>query len=1004
MIKHYLIVAAALVLGHSLSAQQTFPVNGPSVKNGKVYAFTHATIHIDHITTLKDATLIIQDDKVLTVAANAAIPANAVITDLAGKHIYPSFIDLYADYGVAKPSRERDQNFSPQLETRKDGPYNWNQSIKPEVNAVELFKANDKAAGDLRKIGFGAVLTHQADGIMRGTGTLVSLGENRDNLIIIDPRASSHVSFQKGSSNQTYPSSLMGSIALLKQTYLDAKWYKTPANRDHVNLSLQSVNDNAMLPQIFEAINKYNILRAAKVGSETGVSYIYKGGGDEYQRIRELKAVSARLIIPIDFPEAYDVTDPYDAQFVGLDDLKHWEWAPANASELEKNGFEFAITTAGLKDKKDFLKNLRKAIKAGLSESAALKALTSTPAAFINNGSKVGALRKGMLANFFISNDDIFEKGNIIENWIQGTPYVYDKLDEKSLEGKYTLKINDVSYPLTITKEGDKLKSIVQLYGTKDGKADTTKADVKIDNTRSLITLSFEPNGAHFNGLVRLSGTIQDNNEWKGKGKLMNGDWVSFVAIPSEKTAAKPDSAKKPTITAKPGAVLYPNMAYGRPELPAAKSMLFKNATVWTNEKEGIVDNADVLIIGGKIARVGKNIPAGTATVVDATGKHLTTGIIDEHSHIAISNGVNEGGQAVSAEVTIEDVVNPDDINIYRQLAGGVTTSQLLHGSANPIGGRSAIIKLKYGYGPEQMKITSADKFIKFALGENVKQSNWGDFNTVRFPQTRMGVEQTMRDAFIRAKEYEASWKTFSAKGGAMPRKDLELETLVEILNGKRFITCHSYVQSEINMLMKVAEEFNFRVNTFTHILEGYKVADKMAKHGAAGSTFGDWWAYKYEVKDAIPYNANLMASQGVLVAINSDDAEMARRLNQEAAKSVKYGGMSEENAWKMVTLNPAKILHLDKNLGSIAVGKDADLVLWNDNPLSIYAKPVKTLIDGAVFFDTEEDLVLRKTMDQERERIIQLMLEAKKSGEVTKKIEPKAKHLYHCDDLELFD
>lgn len=1001
MIRKLLFAASALLCSGITMAQQTFPVNGPVPKSGKVFAFTHATIHVDPATTIKDATLVIEDDKIVSVGVGAAVPTNAVVVDLTGKHIYPAFIDLYSGYGIAKVNRG-DNDFTPQLETKKPGPYNWNESIKPEMNAVEIFRPNDKDAGDMRKLGFGAVLTHQMDGIMRGTGSLVSLGKDRDNKLVLAPRASSHLSFQKGSSRQTYPSSLMGSIALLRQTYLDARWYKVPGNRDHTNLSLQAVNDNAGLPQIFECSNKYNILRAAKLGTESGANYIYKGGGDEYQRIKELKAANARLIIPINFPEAFDVTDPYDAQFVGLDDLKHWEQAPFNAYELNKNGFEFAITTQGLKDKKDFWKNLRKAVKCGLPEAEALKALTVTPAKFINADGMVGTLKKGMLANFFISNDNIFEKGNVVENWIQGNSFVFEKLDEKQLDGKYSLKINNTSYPLKIEKDGDKLKSSVQIIKLKDGKSDTTKVDVKIENSRSLVTLSFQPSDDNFEGLVRLSGTIGDNNEWRGKGKLANGDWVSFVAIPDAKTAAKADTAKKvDKKPATPGAVTYPNMAYGREQLPTAKTMLFRNATVWTNEKQGVLKNADVLISNGKIISVGKNLAAGNATVVDATGKHLTPGIIDEHSHIAISNGVNEGGQAISAEVTIEDVVNPDDVNIYRQLSGGVVAAQLLHGSANPIGGRSALIKLKYGYGPEQMKIAGADKFIKFALGENVKQSNWGDFNTVRFPQSRMGVEQIMKDAFIRAREYEAAWKNYGAKGGAAPRKDMEMETLLEILNSKRFITCHSYVQSEINMLMKLAEELNFRVNTFTHILEGYKVADKMAKHGAAGSTFGDWWAYKYEVKDAIPYNANLMASQGVLVAINSDDAEMARRLNQEAAKSVKYGGMSEEETLKMVTLNPAKILHLDNRMGSIVAGKDADLVLWSDNPLSVYAKAEKTLIEGAVFFDKEEDLKMRKSMDLERERIIQLMLEAKKSGEEVKKVQPKAMHLYHCDDLE---
>src|SRR5690606_27445934 len=330
-----------------------------------------------------------------------------------------------------------------------------------------------------------------------------------------------------------------------------------------------------------------------------------------------------------------------------------------------------------------------------------------------------------------------------------------------------------------------------------------------------------------------------------------------------------------------------------------------KNATIWTNEAEGVLENADVLLAGGKIKAVGQGLSAGGAMVIDGTGKHVTPGIIDEHSHIPISRGVNERSHYVAAEVRIGDVVNSEDINIYRQLAGGVTTSHLLHGSANAIGGQSQLIKLRWGETPEGLKFGGNDGFIKFALGENVKQSNWGDATGSRFRQTRMGVEQVFVDAFTRAKEYKAAK---SIKGNLV-RRDLELDALVEILEEKRFITSHSYVQSEINMLIDVADRMGFKVNTFTHILEGYKVADKMSERNIAGSTFADWWAYKVEVSDAIPYNAYLMHSQGVLTGINSDDAEMARRLNQEAAKIVKYGGISEEEAFKMVTLNPAKMM-----------------------------------------------------------------------------------------------
>ena len=342
----------------------------------------------------------------------------------------------------------------------------------------------------------------------------------------------------------------------------------------------------------------------------------------------------------------------------------------------------------------------------------------------------------------------------------------------------------------------------------------------------------------------------------------------------------------------------------------------------------------------------------------------------------------------------MEDVIDPTDINIYRNLAGGVTTIQLLHGSANPIGGQSAILKLRWGHQPDELIFEQAPKFIKFALGENVKQSNWG--NGYRFPQTRMGVEQVYIDYFNQALAYEQE-----IKNNPNYRKDIELETLLEIIRSKRFISCHSYVQSEINMLMKVAEQFGFTVNTFTHILEGYKVADKMKEHGAGASTFSDWWAYKYEVNDAIPYNAAILHNQGVVTAINSDDAEMSRRLNQEAAKTIKYGGLSEEDAWKTVTLNPAKLLHIDKYVGSIKEGKHADLVLWSDHPLSIYAKAEKTFVDGKLYFDLEKDKLLRTQNKTLKNKLIQKTLNANQSGSKTQEVVEDEKILMHCDTLE---
>ena len=351
------------------------------------------------------------------------------------------------------------------------------------------------------------------------------------------------------------------------------------------------------------------------------------------------------------------------------------------------------------------------------------------------------------------------------------------------------------------------------------------------------------------------------------------------------------------------------------------------------------------------------------------------------------------------------DAIDSEDIDIYRQLAGGVTAAQLLHGSANPVGGQSALVKFRWGLSPDQMKIRGADDYIKFALGENVKQSNRSSEWVNRFPQTRMGVEQVYEDAFTRAVEYGEEWAAYQAipakkrQAANKPRRDLQLESLLEIVNNERFISCHSYVQSEINMLMKVAERYDFRINTFTHILEGYKVADIMAKHGAGGSTFADWWAYKYEVKEAIPYNAVLMSQAGVVSAINSDDSEMARRLNQEAAKSIKYGDMSEVEALKMVTINPAKLLHLEDRMGSIEVGKDADLVLWNDHPLSIYARSEMTLVDGTVYYSMAQDQERRQAIAAERTRLINKMLNVKKRGGKTQPVKKREKREWHCED-----
>jgi imidazolonepropionase-like amidohydrolase len=418
------------------------------------------------------------------------------------------------------------------------------------------------------------------------------------------------------------------------------------------------------------------------------------------------------------------------------------------------------------------------------------------------------------------------------------------------------------------------------------------------------------------------------------------------------------------------------------------KVVVIQNATVMTVSK-GNIEKGSILIRNGKIAEVGRNVRVPQdAEVIDASGMYVTPGIIDAHAHIAVQGSVNEGSIAVSSMVRIEDVINPNDINIYRDLAGGVTSANVLHGSANPIGGQNAVIKLRWGKDAKGLLFEGAPPGIKFALGENVKRSNAQVQPGVprRYPATRMGVEDVIRQAFTEAREYKKQWDDYNRRRAAEPdlippRRNLKLDPLVEILEGKRLVHCHSYRSDEIVMMIKVAEEFGFKIATFQHVLEGYKVAKEIARHGAGASTFSDWWAFKIEAYDAIPYNAAIMTRKGVVVSINSDSAEEARHLNQEAAKMMKFGGLNETEALKLVTLNPAIQLGIDKRVGSIEVGKDADLVIFDKHPLSVFTVPQKVLIDGIVYFDRQKDIAMRAEIEKEKKALLDKEKAAESGG-----------------------
>jgi len=415
----------------------------------------------------------------------------------------------------------------------------------------------------------------------------------------------------------------------------------------------------------------------------------------------------------------------------------------------------------------------------------------------------------------------------------------------------------------------------------------------------------------------------------------------------------------------------------------SAQTILIRNATVMTVTK-GTLQDGSVLVENGKIAAVGKNLSAPSdAIVVDAAGKFLTPGIIDCHSHTAVEGSVNEGTVSDSSMVDIKDVLDPKDINIYRALAGGLTVSNVLHGSANAIGGQTVVIKLRWGKTAQEMLFEGATSGIKFALGENPKRQgypaqgflNQGPAPDRRYPGTRMGVEEVIRQSFTEAKSYQADWKAYNEKLARgehpiPPRKDLRLEPLVEVLEGKRFVHAHCYRSDEILMLIRVADEMGFKIRTFQHVLEGYKVAKEIAAHGAGASTFSDWWSYKIEAYDASPYNAAIMTKKGVVVSLNSDSDELQRHLNLEAAKTMRYGGLNENEALAMVTINPAKQLGIDDKVGSIEVGKSADMVLFDKHPLSGFSKPLKVWIDGHEYFDREKDIETRPEFERKKKAL----------------------------------
>ncbi len=1000
---------------------QTFPVNGLEQNPVTLRAFTNAHIINSNGNILKTGTILIRDGYIVDVGEKVTIPPGTRVTDLHGARVYPGFIDLYSRYGMPEIPENKNgmgRPRAPRPHSRDKEALAWNEAVNSHVDAGARFAPDPQKAKKLRGQGFTLVQTNMRDGIFQGRSALVLLSEGRAHDQLLPAPGAQFLSFSKGSSPQDYPNSLMGAIALIRQTLYDAQWYERATAAYRANPAQKKPEFNRALealqpvvrkkaPLLFGAANYLDVQRAARIADEFGYDMILKTGTDSYKRLRDLKALKKALILPLNFPSKPDVSDAGAADNVSLARLKHWDTAPEAPARLAAAGIPFALTADGLRKEQTFLGQLRLAVKRGLAEDKALAALTIIPARLAGIDNTAGSLARGKLANFIIAGGNLFrdDQSVIRRVVIAGKVHEVNPLPEFDWRGHWQLTSDRGTIPLEISGKIEK----PDLFAGSDSSRVKLKKSVLSKNH---IKLNLPPKFSGAAGVLRLTA---DRFGLKLRGYLLDEQGRRYE-LSGERTKAYTEKDKKrapeeKTVMASFPTV-YPDKAYGvsgPPEQPPF--VLIRNATLWTATERGILEGYDLLIKKGRIEKIGRGLKAPkSAVVVDAAGRHVTPGIIDEHSHIAIDRGVNEAGQAITAEVRIGDVVNPDNIHIYRQLAGGVTTSQLLHGSANPIGGQAQVIKLRWGANAEGLKFRAAPPTIKFALGENVKQANWGDRFRIRYPQTRMGVKEIFVDAFERARAYEREWKAYralsrSARGKTVPpRRDLELDALVEILNNHRIIHCHSYVQSEILGLMDVAEHFGFRVGTFTHILEGYKVAREMAAHGAMASTFADWWDYKFEVYEAIPHNPVLMQRAGVVTSVNSDDAEMARRLNQEAAKAITYGGMSPEEAIKLITINPARQLQVEKYVGSLEEGKDADIVIWNGSPLSGYSHVLQTWIEGRKYFDREEDRLRRARIAEQRNVLIQKALKdktppAKNSGNGEK----PSRLDYRCEDMEDF-
>ncbi len=895
---------------------------GPPPEPPPFYAIEGVRVEVGDGTVLERATVVIENGTITAVAEDAAIPAHAWVIDGEGFTLYPGLIDAMGSLpqprrspggpgaggpGPGGPRRRPDPD-----RALPRGPED-RPLTTPWKRAADDLTLDTEAVEAWRKAGFTSIAARPGDGLFPGRLSLVRLGApGRDpEHQVVAPELAQMATLSSGGGFASYPGALMGRVAYFRQLLLDAAhyaaataayeadpagWRRPEFDRTLAPLAAVASGEERILLPGSSAVE---INRALRLGGELGLDFTIYGGQEAYRLAGELADAGVAVLVDVDWPEPLPERDRDPDADRPLREILHERLAPTTPAELAEADVRFALSSGGADGAADFLAGVRRAIEGGLEPARALAALTRDAAAVHGLDDRIGTVAAGMAADLVLADGYPWQESTRVE----------------------AVFIDGVRYAVSDGDDGD------------DGD------DGEDGESAQEAESAAAPDGAGPRGR-------------RGRGGPGGRRGGSSEALAPMRLA---EVAEKYAEVAGDGRVPMTG-PYREDDVLA-----ITGATILTMTGETI-ENGTVVVRDGRIARVGSGVrPPSGAHVIDAEGGYVIPGIIDAHSHIATAGGVNEGSLAVTSMVRIEDVVDPTDIGIYRALAGGVTTINVLHGSANPIGGQNQVLKLRWGQNADGLRFQGAPPGIKFALGENPKRSRSFGQGPRRYPATRMGVLDVIREAFTEAAEYQAAWARHREAEAAgersrPPARDLELEALVEILEGERLVHAHSYRADEILQLLRLAEELGFRIATLQHVLEGYRVADEIAAHGAGASTFSDWWAYKVEAYEAIPHNAALMTDRGVLSSINSDDAEEMRHLNHEAAKSVKWGGLSDEQALALVTINPAKQLGIDDRVGSIEVGKDADIVIYDRHPLSSYAVVQTTLVDGRVYFDRELD------------------------------------------------